>query len=95
MAELLLVNVEEHARDDEVGAFLARHGFPLFDAIERVPAGIGTPSRCSGSTRCRRWRFTRCAPGSITSRGGAARFARISCRTGRTERLRAAAWSER
>lgn len=43
MAELLLVNVEEHARDDEVGAFLKRHGFPLFDSIERVPAGIGDP----------------------------------------------------
>ena len=43
MAELLLVNVEEHARDDEVGAFLTRYGFPLFDSIERVPAGIGNP----------------------------------------------------
>ncbi|MGZ2747603.1 RNA-binding protein [Burkholderia stagnalis] len=43
MAELLLVNVEEGAGDDEVGAFLKRHGFPLFDSIERVPAGIGNP----------------------------------------------------
>ncbi|AKM42767.1 hypothetical protein WR30_32040 [Burkholderia contaminans FFH2055] len=43
MAELLLINVEEHAGDDEVGAFLKRHGFPLFDSIERVPAGIGAP----------------------------------------------------
>ncbi|VWB62742.1 RNA-binding protein [Burkholderia lata] len=43
MAELLLVNVEEHARDDEVGAFLTQYGFPLFDSIERVPAGIGNP----------------------------------------------------
>ena len=43
MAELLLINVEEHAGDDEVGAFLKRHGFPLFDSIERVPARIGAP----------------------------------------------------
>ncbi|MET3228966.1 UNVERIFIED_ORG: hypothetical protein ABIC54_001140 [Burkholderia sp. 1263] len=43
MAELLLGNVEESVRDEEISEFLQRYGFPPFDSIERVPAGIGRP----------------------------------------------------
>ncbi|AXE95037.1 RNA-binding protein [Paraburkholderia sp. 22099] len=43
MAELLLGNVEESVLDEEISEFLQRYGFPPFDSIERVPAGIGRP----------------------------------------------------
>ncbi|XUW92305.1 RNA-binding protein [Burkholderia sp. M6-3] len=43
MTQLLLGNVEENVRDDEINEFLQRYGFPPFDSIERVPAGSGQP----------------------------------------------------
>ncbi|WP_267225437.1 hypothetical protein [Dyella silvae] len=44
MLRLLLGNIEPGTSDEEIGEFLAKYGFPAWEAIEHVPGDGSRPA---------------------------------------------------